>query len=277
MYVEVSYDNGRTFSRASGDNVWKIRMETSLLPTGPLPVLVRAKFANGGEAVRRILLYVDPVSPEVETLSPMEGTSHRETLSIHGTARDNLELSNVNITLRPFDKFFYSVPPVLRGMYFDFKVLGATYFDTGIGISLFNENVRFQGQFGMAPPGTVQTDFVSGGRYTGNVLGIKLLANIAYLPFDYFFGPDLAFYSMNFALGANFSYFGMDQLRSPVFMGAVIGQWDIANIDMQFFYPKWKYFRRLALYAQPEFWFASSDVDAGIIFRVGIGIRVNWF
>ena len=86
---------------------------------------------------------------------------------------------------------------------------------------------------------------------------------------------------MNIALGANFSYFGMDVNQDPVFMGAVLGQWDVANIDMQFFYPNWRYFRRFIVYLQPELWFASTDVRTSQapteIFRMGVGIRVNWF
>jgi hypothetical protein len=109
------------------------------------------------------------------------------------------------------------------------------------------------------------------------VYGVKLLANIFNLPFAYLFGLDWAFYSMNVAVGANFSYFTMDDWRSPLFMGAVIAQWDIANINFQYFKPNWKYFRNYALYLEPEFWFASSDVKADIIFRMTIGMRINWF
>jgi hypothetical protein len=109
------------------------------------------------------------------------------------------------------------------------------------------------------------------------VYGIKLLANIYHLPFAYLFGLDWAFYSMNFALGANFSYITMDEWRTPKYMGAIMGQWDIANVNFQFFNPKWKYFRNYALYMEPELWYATSDVGAEIIPRVTVGMRINWF
>jgi hypothetical protein len=131
----------------------------------------------------------------------------------------------------------------------------------------------------VAPPEDVQSLFASGGRFNGNVYGVKLLANIFSLPFSYLFGLDWSFYSMNLALGANFSYFGMDETREPAFMGAVLAQWDVANMDFRFFDPKWKYFRKYALYLEPELWFASTDV-LGIektIFRISIGMRVNCF
>jgi len=69
-YVTVSFDNGRTFNSTRGGDEWKIRLETSELPRGPQPVLVRAVFANGLETARRIMLNVDTTLPEVETVSP---------------------------------------------------------------------------------------------------------------------------------------------------------------------------------------------------------------
>ena len=282
--VRVSYDNGRTFRSTRGKQEWKVRMETSELPRGPQPVVVRAVFANGEEAVRRLMLIVDTTLPQVETISPPEDSLHRDNIQVYGTASDNLELADVNISLRPGDKFFYSIPPAIRGMYFDIKGFGATYFDVGLGLSLFNDNVRLQAQFGLAPPhghmvpiGNRGQHIVEGGRYVGFVSGVKLLANIFYLPFSYLFGLDWAFYSMNFAVGANFSWFSMDAERSALFIGAIVGQWDIANINMQYFYPTWRYFRNFALYVEPELWFASSDVQADILFRMTVGIRINWF
>jgi hypothetical protein len=284
--ITVSFDNGRTFHSTRGDEEWKVRLETSELPRGPQPVLVRARFANDEEAVRRIMLNVDTTLPEVETVSPPEDSVHRDDIRVFGTAGDNYELADVEISLRPHDKFFYSVPGAIQGMYFDIKGLGATYFDVGLGLSLFNDNVRLQFQFGIAPPDGINyalsvsklhIPLAEGGRYVGYVYGIKLLANIYHLPFAYLFGLDWLFYSMNFAVGANFSLFTMDDWRSQLIMGAIVGQWDIANINFQHIRPGWKYFKNYALYMEPELWFASSDVNADIIPRVTIGLRINWF
>jgi len=275
--VMVSHDNGRTFNSTRGSAEWKIRLETSELPLGPQPVLVRAVFANGEEAVRRLMLIVDTTLPQVETISPSEDSRHRDNIMIYGTAGDNLELDHVSLSLRPGNKFFYSIPGAVKGMYFDIKGLGATYFDVGLGLSLFNDNVRLQAQFGLTPADGILSNVVEGGRYVGRVYGVKLLANIFYLPFSYLFGLDWAFYSMNFAVGANFSWFTMDDWRKPLFMGAIVGQWDIANVNMQYFNPNWKYFRNYALYISPELWFASSDINAETILRMTVGMRINWF
>ncbi|MCL2138661.1 MAG: hypothetical protein FWH41_03925 [Treponema sp.] len=269
----VSYDNGRIFTRARGKTGWKFRMETSLLAPGPQPVVVKAIFADGKEAVRRAMLYVDTTLPEIAVVSPPENSVHRDNLLVYGTAGDNYELANVNVSLRPKNKFFYSVPSALQGLFVDVKTFGSTYFDVGLGLSFFNDNVRFQGQYGIAPPDGVPY----GGRYVGHVFGIKLLANIFYLPFSALFGLDWEWLSMNLAVGANFSWFSMDTSRTPLFMSAVVAQLDVANIDFKVIKPGWKYFRNYAVYLEPELWFASSDVQAETIFRMTVGIRINIF
>jgi len=278
--VEVSYDNGRTFKQALGKGDWKWRLEPLDLPPGTRPVVVRAKFENGEEAVRRVLLFMDVENPDVEAVSPKAKSVHRDEIQIFGAASDNLELTDVNVSLRPYDKFWYSVPAAIRGLYIDVKTLGATYFDVGVGISLFDDNVRLQGQFGIAPPQGAYSFIEEGGRYVGTVLGIKLLANIFTLPFDGLFKDrDWIFYKMKFAVGANFSWFEMDNWRSSLYMGAVVAQIDLANVDMKYIYPNWKYFHIMSLYVQPEVWFASTDAInvPKIIPRVCIGLRINVF
>jgi len=283
--VEVSYDNGRTFKQALGKGDWKWRLEPLDLPPGTRPVVVRAKYENGEEAVRRILLFMDAENPEVAAVSPAVKSVHRDEINIYGAASDNFELTDVNISLRPYDKFWYSVPALIRGLYFDVKTLGATYFDVGVGLSFFDDNVRLQGQFGIAPPEGAYSALEDGGRYVGNVYGLKLLANIFTLPFDGLFKDrDWIFYKMKFAVGANFSWFQMDYWRSPLYMGAVVAQVDLANVDMKYIYPKWKYFHIMSLYLQPELWFASTDAITDgfkpvpkVIPRVCIGLRFNVF
>jgi len=284
--VEVSYDNGRTFKQAIGKGDWKWRLEPLDLPQGTQPVVVRAKFENGEEAVRRVLLFVDPERPETEVVSPDEKTVHRDELKVYGAADDNFELADVNISLRPYDKFWYSVPYIIRGMYIDVKALGATYFDVGVGLSFFNDNVRVQGQFGIAPPMGAYSFIEDGGRYVGQVIGLKLVANITSIPFDWLFKDrDWIFYKMNIGVGANFSWFEMDEWRSSLYMGAVLMQIDLANADWKYAYPKWKYFHIMSLYLQPEVWFASTDaITDGFgnkvpktIWRIGIGMRFNVF
>jgi hypothetical protein len=275
--VLVSFDNGRSFGRALGTENWKYRLETGDLPLGHLPILIKAEFADGRTAIRRLVLTVDTNTPQLETIEPVEDGTHRDSLLVYGTASDDFEIDEVEISLRPGDKAGYSVPGFIQGMYLDTNVFGATWVDVGLGLSFFKDNVKFQVQVGQAP----DTEPFSGetGRFIGTVAGFKLLANIFYLPFDYFFGPDWSFFSMSFALGANFSYFTMDpeSNRDPLVMGAVLGQWEFAKADMSYLFPRWKYFKTLSLYIEPVFWFASSDIQAEAIPRITLGFRANIF
>ncbi|MDR1239910.1 MAG: neuraminidase [Treponema sp.] len=274
--VLISFDNGRSFEQASGREKWKFRLETGDFPLGNLPILIRAVFNDGRTAVRRLVLNVDTNAPAVETLDPPEDSIHRDSIVVFGSASDNMTLGAVEVSLRPGDKAGYSVPQFIQGLYLDANFLGATLVDGGIGLSFFKDNVKLQAQVGQAP----LLDPFSGerGRFVGLTAGIKLLANIVYLPFDYFLGPDWSFFSMSFALGANFSFFTMEPPRRPsMFMGAILGQWEFARLDFSRLVPNWKYARSFALYLEPVWWIASSDVQAETIFRCAIGARMNIF
>jgi hypothetical protein len=266
--VVVSFDNGRSFERASGKEVWKIRLETGDFSAGPLPVIIRADFEDGRSVIRRLILEVDTSVPMVETVSPQENSTHRDSLMVFGAAVDDNALEMVEVSLRPGDKAGYSVPQFIQGFFFDVHVLGATPFEYGGGLTFFDNNVKLQLQAGKADPGT---------RYTGWVFGAKLLANVFTLPFEYFAGPDWAFFSMSFALGANFSLFLMEPEKGDkeVFMSAVLGQWEFARVDLSHFFPKWKYFKTFSLYTEPVFWFASSDIKSGVIPAICFGARLS--
>jgi hypothetical protein len=275
--VQISFDNGRSFEKALGKDNWKFRLETGDLPLGSLPILVKAEFNDGKTVIRRLVLRVDTNAPTVETLGPAEDSTHRDDLLVYGSANDDFELGDVEVSLRPGDKAGYSVPGFIQGLYLDVNTMGATYFDMGVGLSFFKDNVKLQFHAGLAPnidPYTGETS-----RFMGTVMGFKLLANIFYLPFNYFLGPDWSFFSMSFALGANFSYFTMDpdDNRNALVMGAVLVQWEFVKADLRYFFPQWKYARTFSLYMEPIFWFASSDVQAEVIPRITMGLRLNIF
>ena len=272
--VLVSADNGRTFTAANGLGEWRFPLEAGSLPAGFLPVLVQARFAGGAETTRRLLLVVDNAAPELAVSSPREGSVHRDVIPVYGTAVDANGVAGIDLSLRPGSAFRYTVPGFMHGLYLDAKTFGATWFDLGLGLGFFDGNVRFQFQYGLAPPPAAP----EGGRYTGDVLGVKLTANLARLPLSYCFGPRWEWYTMTLAAGANFSLFTMDGGRDPVYMGAVLAQWEIINANLRHFAPRWRYFSNCALYLEPELWFASTDLDADkFIFRAAIGIRWNIF
>jgi len=172
----------------------------------------------------------------------------------------------VAVGLREGDKSRYQVPAFIQGLYLDMHAMGATYWDLGLGLTFFDDNVKLQVQVGMSPPG----------RFSGLVLGAKLLANIATLPFGYFFGPSWDFFSMSLAVGATFAYFTMSQdsiafTDQGMVLGGVVAQIELARLQI----PRWRAFSSYALYSEYQLWFISSDVQAGTESRVAFGLRVG--
>jgi hypothetical protein len=99
--VLVSVDNGRTFRRAEGKENWKFPLECGELGQGPLPILVRAEFANGETAIRRVLVIVDATPPRLMIIAPEEGSLQRHSFRVYGTAGDEYGIDSIMIDLRP--------------------------------------------------------------------------------------------------------------------------------------------------------------------------------
>jgi hypothetical protein len=264
--VEVSMDNGRSFRKAEGKEEWRYRLESQELASGELRLLVRATFENDAAAVGRTQLTVDTQAPEVRLLEPSEGGRFNGSLQLLGTAADESGLEEVAVSLREGDKSRYQVPSFIQGLYLDTHVMGATYWDLGLGLTFFDDNVKLQLQAGMSPPG----------RFHGLVLGAKLLANIATLPFSYLFGPSWDFFSMSLAVGANFSYFTMSE-GSVVFTDAgVVLAGMVAQLEFaRFKVPNWRMASTYGLYTEYQLWFISSDVEAGTASRLSFGLRIG--
>jgi hypothetical protein len=266
--VEVSFDNGRSFRRADGKGLWKYRLETQDIPNGKLRVLVKALFSQDRTAITQSLLQVDTKAPELAILNPEEGNRFNERLDVTGTARDVNGLQEVSVALRQGDKSRYAVPKFIQGSYLDSHMLGATYADLGLGLTFFDDNVKLQLQIGVSPPG----------RFSGLVIGAKLLANIAVLPFSYFFGPSWDFFSMSLAIGANFSYFTMSEgsiafTEEGLVLAAIVGQIEFARFHIA----SWRMFHTYSLYTEGQLWFISSDVSAGLEPRITFGLRIGIF
>ena len=272
--VELSFDNGRTFIRTRGTDQWRYRLETSEIPAGSLPIMVRATFKNGSIAVRRILLTVDTRPPIVHTIGPTENTSHRTSILVYGSAEDDHEMDTIEVSLRPGDKIGYSVPGFIQGLYLEGSFLGGLDWATGLGLTFFDDNVKVQAVAAQAPSG----------RYSGWAFGGKILANIYNQNLSKWFGLDWEFGRTSLVLGAQFLYFMMEDGETPVIMSELLGQWEIIKADMSYLFPKWKYFKSLSIYVEPGLWFAPSDVGAEVDpnawrtkFTIGFGGRISLF
>ena len=266
--VEISLDNGITFQEAQGREKWQYRLETQNFPDGDIRLIAKAVFVDGSIALDKTILNLDDTPPQVTLISPSEEGRFNDKIDMRGTARDANGIEDVRVAVRKGDKANYEVPTFIQGLYFDGHFLGATFWDFGAGLTFFDDNVKLQAQIGTAPDG----------RFSGLVLGAKLLANISTIPFSFLLGPDWDFLSMSFAVGANFSYVTNSGetiafTDKGLILGAVVGQIEFPIVKIK----SWPMFNTYSTYAEYQLWFISSDVSAGFVNRLAFGARVGLF
>ena len=303
--VELSFNNGRSFFKANKsrakDSDWRYRLETGDMTEGLHYLIVRATMANGERAITRLMIQVDKTPPVIRLITPEPGGRYNTNLEFAALSSDDVELKSVSYHLRQGDKAFYGVPGFIKGLYIegtippiirtlwnDAPVLfagGATYWDFGIGLSFFDDNVKVQASYGQMTQ--KQYEMIGGTetvRYGGQVLAVKLLANVYQLPFGSFLGPDWEWLSASFALGANFSVFdlakeGYTQSGNATWMSAMLIQLEFPKVTI----PKMKYFRTFSLFTEGQLWFVPTDVNATqfgistVIPHVIMGIRAYVF
>jgi hypothetical protein len=313
-FAEISFDNGKTFiptSKAAARDIdYRYRLETGEMIEGMHFILVRATMKNGETAFTRMIVQVDKTAPEIRLISPEAGGVYNTAITFSASATDDVELASLRYELRAGDKAAYEVPGFLQGLYIEGVIPpflreitfgdndwrlpsmpfagGATYFDVGLGLSFFDDNVKIQAQYGQI----TQAQFAALGgegplRYGGHVLGLKILANIYDLPFGSFAGPDWEWLSASFAVGANFSYFDLfnntdekyTQSGEPTIMSALIMQVEFPKVTI----PKKKALRKFSMFTEGQLWFVPTDVpakDHGIeimIPHVIMGLRLYVF
>jgi len=262
--VAVSLDNGKSYREAQGTERWRFRLETQDYAEGGVHLIARATFADGSVAVAKTILSLDKTPPEVKIVEPEENGRFNGSIHSVGSASDSSGLATVDLLIRKGDKRGYELPGFIQGLYIDAHVLGATYYDVGLGLSFFQDNVKLQVMAGQAPEDA---------RFGGEIVGAKLLANIGYLPASYLFGPDWDWLSASFALGANFSYFSRTASGSGLILGAVVGQLEFPKVTVK----KWSFMKKYSLYTEGQAWFVSSDVQGGIEYRMSCGMRFGLF
>lgn len=278
-YIEISFDNGKTFTNISDSKNWKYRVENEDMPEGYHFMLVRAIMKNGEVAINRCIIQIDKTAPFVKMIAPSIGGKYNQELEFSGLASDSVGLNSVTLALRKGDKAGYEVPAFIQGLYFDASVWGATLFSVGAGLSFFDDNVKLQIQYGQFSQAQREIFSKTNLRYGGNVFGMKLLANIAYIPFRSFLGPDWDWLSMGIALGANFSFYSETASGKPQMLSALLAQIEFPRVTIK----KAKCFRTFSLYTEFQLWFIPTDVSVvtgdvkNMIFQFSEGIRINIF
>ena len=266
LELGYSLDNGKHYREIKVKNDWRFRLETGELAEGPLEIIVRAVFRNGEQVLTRVKVVVDEVAPRISIRTPEGGAAVNGDLFVTGVSYDLNGVEAVEIVLRKGSKTQGQLPQFVEGLYLDSNFLGSTYWKLGLGLTFFDENVRLQVGFGSSPEG----------RFNGQVFGVKLLANVATLPYGYFFGPDWDFVSSSLALGSAFEYFTMTESpeeESGLVLGALIAQLELIKVKI----PTMNTFNTYSLYIENQLWFISSDVEGGLENRVSLGVRVRVF
>ncbi len=277
--IDISFDNGKSFVKTESGKKWRYRIETGDLHEGYHFMVVRALMQNGEVAVTRSIVQIDKTAPTVRLISPGEGGRYNNELVFSGLSSDDVELESVMLALRPGDKSRYAVPAFIQGLYFDWHFWGATLYDIGVGLTFFDSNVKIQAQFGQFTAEQRAIFTTNKMRYGGNVFGVKMLANVAYFPMDYFFGPDFSWLSTTAAVGANFSVFSETQSGQPQILSAALIQIEFPRVTL----PKRKTFKTFSMYTEAQFWFIPTDVDSAevsiqsVLPHVTAGFRLNVF
>ena len=291
--IYISFDNGKSYVPVSkkDQTSWSYRVENLDIPAGYHFMLIKAEMYNGENAITRTIVQVDRTKPSVRLISPGEGGHYNQMLDFNGLSNDDIHLKDVRLILRKGDKSSYEVPEFIRGLYIDANFWGPTLYSVGLGLTAFDNAVKIQAQFGQFTQeqrywicdmlGLPRTEY----RFGGNAIGGKIIAQIAYIPFRYFFGRDWDWLSATISVGANFSYFSdsgasiVTGERVPQILSAALVQVEFPRIT----FANQKVFKNWSLYAEPQVWFIPSDVastsdDAKkYVFTVSGGLRTTVF
>lgn len=277
--VEVSLDNGQNFNSAKGRDDWKFKIRTPSLPDGRINLLVRLTLRNGETAIVKQMLLLDQTPPVIK-MKEIEGVKINSMLAVEGSASDANGLESVEIALREGSKYQYEPPDALKGLYIAISGLGASTYNVGLGLSLFDDNVRLQFQAGESPAFIEGEDGVlSPSRFYGIEMGAKFLARLYELKFGDYLGSDADFFSMSWYLGTGVSYFTMtdgipaaEDETQGVFLGAILGQYEL-NFD----FDEIPMFSNYSIYGEFSLWFISSDVQSEVIPSGSVGIKIGIF
>ena len=283
--IEISFNNGKTFTQVSKNEKWMYRIENQDLPEGYHFFLIRATMQNGEVAVTRTIIQIDNTPPSIRLIAPNVGGRYNQELAVSGLSNDDVKLQDVTIALRKGDKSSYELPAFMQGMYLDFRFWGATLFSVGVGLTAFGDVVKIQasyGQFTQSQRNAVSNVLgreLTDGRYGGHVGSLKILATVTSIPFSYFLGHDWDWLYAAISVGADFSLFSETGSGKPQILSAILGQIEFPKVKLQ----NVKAFSTFALYTEASLWFIPTDVlsvnndIASFIPQIAVGIRTNIF
>jgi hypothetical protein len=169
-----------------------------------------------------------------------------------------------DITIPPFiQQINNNAPLIFSG--------GATYMDFGVGVSLLNDILKAQINYGFLTQDIYESmggDPIMGLRYGGNVLGLKFMAGPEFNLGD-ILGSNWNWISATFNLGFNFSFFQIG--------AAWLYSW-LAQLE----FPKFTiadrtHFRSFSFFTEYQAWRVPSDVENSASIYLDkfiIGVRI---
>ncbi len=281
--IEMSFDNGKTFTELSTNEKWMYRIENQDIEEGYHFFLIRATMKNGETAITRTIIQVDNTAPSIRLIAPMNGGRYNQVLNASGLSNDDVELEQVTVTLRKGDKAAYEIPSFIQGLYVDFRLWGATLFSVGAGLTFFDDVVKVQasyGQFTQQQRDAVSDLFkvdMTDLRYGGNIFSLKIIANVASLPFSFFLGHDWDWLYAQFGIGAEFAMFTQTNSGKEQILSSLLAQVEFPKVKLQ----NVKMFSSFSLYTEASLWFIPTDVSGAniksLIPQIALGFRTNIF
>lgn len=284
--VSVSFDNGKTYTPVSkkGKGNWEYRVEDEDIAAGTHFMLVKAEMENGENVTTRVIIQIDHEKPTIKLISPGEGGRYNQSLQFDGLSSDDVGLKDVTVALRKGDKSSYELPSFIQGLYFDSNVWGASLWSVGVGLTAFDNAVKVQMQYGQFTEeqwykvnALLGNESTSSFRFGGQIIGVKIIAQLGYIPFRYFWGRDFDWLSASISVGANFSWFSESGANVAQMLSAALVQVEFPRIT----FAKAKLFKTWAFYVEPQVWLIPSDVTSddvrNYVFTCSFGIRTSVF
>ena len=104
MKVELSLDNGNSYNDAVGQEEWSYKVDTRAIPGGTQVVFLRITDNYGIKGLYSSLINIDNEAPDIALDLPLDDSTSTGQLFFSGYAFDNVEISDLYITIRNMEK-----------------------------------------------------------------------------------------------------------------------------------------------------------------------------
>ncbi len=109
MKVELSLDNGNSYNDAVGQEEWSYKVDTRAIPGGTQVVFLRITDNYGIKGLYSSLINIDNEAPDISLDLPLDDSTSTGQLFFSGYVFDNVEISDLYITIRNMEKTSESI------------------------------------------------------------------------------------------------------------------------------------------------------------------------